>query len=189
MWTEENSGVLLVEMSTGAATTGNSIKKLTTELPFEGSPTVQWLRLHVPTQGVWAPSLVGELRPHMRLGQNKKQNRQSVPQKQCGNKPSEDFKDGPHQKKVLKELPFEPTILLVGIPPKKMKTLFRKPTRIHGIHAHARCSTICDSPRCGSSVCAHHGRKGTGTGRTHTLQDTRSSQKLYKKAKRYDTDR
>ena len=104
MWTEENSGILLVEMSTGAATAGNSIKKLKTELPFEGPPTVQWLRLHVPTQGVWAPSLVGELRPHMRLGQNKNKNRQSVQQKQCCNKLNKDFKDGPHKKKkVLKK--------------------------------------------------------------------------------------
>ena len=138
MWTEENSGILLVEMSTGAATAGNSIKKLKTELPFEGPPTVQWLRLHIPTQGVWAPSLVGELRPHMRLGQNKNKNRQSVQQKQCCNKLNKDFKDGPHKKKKSlkkKNYHLSQQFQLVGISLKKMKTLLWKPTRIHGIHA------------------------------------------------------
>ena len=40
---------------------------------------VQWLRLHLPMQGVWVPSLVGELRPHVPHGQkNKTQNKISV---------------------------------------------------------------------------------------------------------------
>ena len=33
---------------------------------------IQWLRLHLPMQGVWVQSLVGELRSHMSLGQKTK---------------------------------------------------------------------------------------------------------------------
>ena len=36
------------------------------------SLVVQWLRLHLPMQGVWVQSLVGELRSHMLLGQKTK---------------------------------------------------------------------------------------------------------------------
>ena len=32
---------------------------------------VQWLRLHLPMQGVWVQSLVRELRSHMPRGQKK----------------------------------------------------------------------------------------------------------------------
>ena len=37
---------------------------------------VQWLRLHLPMQGVWVQSLVRELRHHMPHGQ--KQNRSNI---------------------------------------------------------------------------------------------------------------
>ena len=53
---------------------------------------VQWLRLHLPMQGVWVQSLVGVLRSHMALRQNMKQ-------KQYCNKFNKDFKNGPHPKK------------------------------------------------------------------------------------------
>ena len=32
------------------------------------STEVQWLRLRLPMQGVWVPSLVGDLRSHMPCG-------------------------------------------------------------------------------------------------------------------------
>ena len=34
----------------------------------ETSLVVQWLRIHLPTQGMWVQSLVSELRPHMPRG-------------------------------------------------------------------------------------------------------------------------
>ena len=43
---------------------------------------VQWLKLHLPAQEVWVPSLIGELRSYM-LGGHKNQNRK---QKQYCNK-------------------------------------------------------------------------------------------------------
>ena len=36
------------------------------------SLVVQWLRLHLPMQGAWVQSLVGELRSHMLSGTSKK---------------------------------------------------------------------------------------------------------------------
>ena len=33
------------------------------------SLVVQWLRIHFPMQGKWVPSMVGELRSHMVVGQ------------------------------------------------------------------------------------------------------------------------
>ena len=38
MWTEENSGILLVEMSTGAATAGNSYQKIKNRTTIWGAP-------------------------------------------------------------------------------------------------------------------------------------------------------
>ena len=62
-------------------------------------PVVQWLRLHLPMQGVQIPSLVGELRrPH--ASQPKKQN---TKQKQYCNKFNKDFKNGPHQRNLKKK--------------------------------------------------------------------------------------
>ena len=57
---------------------------------------VHWLRLHLPMQRVWVPSLVWELRSHM-LCSKKKQNRK---QKQYCNKFNKDFKNDPHQKNL-----------------------------------------------------------------------------------------
>ena len=58
------------------------------------SLAVQWLRLHLPMQGVQVRSLVGKLRFHMRCGQKTK----NIKQKQYCNIFNKDFKDGPHQK-------------------------------------------------------------------------------------------
>ena len=52
------------------------------------------MRLHLPMQGVWVWSLVGELRPHKPHGQKY----QNIKQKQYCNKCNKkDFKNGPHQ--------------------------------------------------------------------------------------------
>ena len=40
------------------------------------SLVVQWLRLHLPMQGVWVQSLVAELRSHMPPGQKKTEHKQ-----------------------------------------------------------------------------------------------------------------
>ena len=58
---------------------------------------VQWLRLHLPMQGVQVQSLVRELRSHMPCNQKTK-----YKTKQCCNKFSEDFKNGLHSKKKEK---------------------------------------------------------------------------------------
>ena len=60
---------------------------------FRGtSLVVQWVRLHLPMQGVRAPSLVEELRTHMPHGQKN----QNIEQKQYCNKFNKDFKSGPY---------------------------------------------------------------------------------------------
>ena len=53
------------------------------------SLAVQWLRLHLPMQGVWVQSLVTELRSHMPPGQKPKKHKQ---QKQYCNKFNKDLK-------------------------------------------------------------------------------------------------
>ena len=63
------------------------------------SLAVQWLRLHLPLQGVWVQSLVGELR-FPRTSQPKNQN---IRQKQYCNKFNKDFKNGPIQSNILKK--------------------------------------------------------------------------------------
>ena len=42
------------------------------------SQAVQWLLLHLPMQGVWVRSLVGELRSHMPCGQKTKHTTETV---------------------------------------------------------------------------------------------------------------
>ena len=66
-----------------------------------GTSLIQWLRLHLPMQGVQVLSLVRDLRSHM-IGSPKNQN---VKQKQYCNKFNKDFKNCPHQKKkkILKK--------------------------------------------------------------------------------------
>ena len=60
---------------------------------------VQWLRLHLPMQGVRVQSLVMELKiPHASGPKH-----QNINQKQYGNKFSKDFKDVPYQKILKKE--------------------------------------------------------------------------------------
>ena len=49
--------------------------------------------------GVQLRSVVGELRSHMSWGQKN----QNIKQKQYCNKFNKDFKNGPHQKKILKK--------------------------------------------------------------------------------------
>ena len=53
---------------------------------------VQWLRLHLPMQGVWVQSLVGELRPYMPKNQD-------IKQRQCSNEYNKDFKNSICKKK------------------------------------------------------------------------------------------
>ena len=60
---------------------------------------VQWLRIHLPVQGVRVWSLVGELRSHTPCGQKN----QSIKQKQYYNTLNKDCKNGPHEKKILKK--------------------------------------------------------------------------------------
>ena len=60
----------------------------------ETSLAVQWLQLRLPKQGVWARSLIRELRSHMLHSQKK----QSIKQKRYCSKFSKDFKKGLHQK-------------------------------------------------------------------------------------------
>ena len=60
----------------------------------ETSLAVQWLQLRLPKQGVWARSLIRELRSHMPHSQKK----QSIKQKRYCSKFSKDFKKGLHQK-------------------------------------------------------------------------------------------
>ena len=67
---------------------------------FKTSLVVPWWRL-LPLQRVWDPSLLGELRSYMPPGQKKK--KQNIKQKQYCNKFNKDFKDGPHQKHLLKK--------------------------------------------------------------------------------------
>ena len=61
---------------------------------------VQWLRLHLPVQGVWVRSLVGELRSHIAHSQKTK----NIKQKQYCNKFNKDLNNGPHQKKKKKSI-------------------------------------------------------------------------------------
>ena len=42
------------------------------------SPVVQWLRIHLPIQGAWVQSLVGELRSHMPRSTAKKKKRNTI---------------------------------------------------------------------------------------------------------------
>ena len=60
---------------------------------------VRWLAFHLPKQGVWVPSLVGELRSHMPHGQKK----QNIKQKQYCNKFNKDFKIVPYRKSLKKK--------------------------------------------------------------------------------------
>ena len=53
------------------------------------SLVAQWLRFHLPAQGVWVQSLVRELRPHVPQGQKAKIEKK---RKQYGNKFNKDFK-------------------------------------------------------------------------------------------------
>ena len=52
---------------------------------------IQWLRIRLPTQGVWVQSLVEELRSHM----PKKKKTKNIKYKQYCNKSNKDFKNGP----------------------------------------------------------------------------------------------
>ena len=58
---------------------------------------LQWLRLHLPMQGVQVQSLIRKLRSPVPHSQN-------IKQKQCYNKVNKDFKNGQHQKE-RKKLP------------------------------------------------------------------------------------
>ena len=72
--------------------------------PCDGtSLAVPWLRLRLPIQGLWVQSLVGELRSHMACGQTTKTLKK---QRQYCDKFNNDFKNGPHTKKILKGLPW-----------------------------------------------------------------------------------
>ena len=62
------------------------------------SLTVQWLGLCLQVSGVWVWCLVAELGSHMPLGKLKKRK-----QRQCCNSFNEDFKNGPHQKELVKK--------------------------------------------------------------------------------------
>ena len=62
---------------------------------METSLVVQWLRLHLPMQGVWVRSLVRELRSHMPYSQKKDP---ETEQRQCCNKFNKDFIKVAHQK-------------------------------------------------------------------------------------------
>ena len=55
---------------------------------------VQWLRLSLPTQGVWVPSLVEELNPTWLVAKKKK--KPTIKQKQYCNKFNKDFKKKVH---------------------------------------------------------------------------------------------
>ena len=60
---------------------------------------VHWLRIHLPMQEVQVRSLVqGAKIPHALGPKN-----QNIKQKQCSNKFSKDFKNGPHQKNLKKK--------------------------------------------------------------------------------------
>ena len=39
---------------------------------------VQWLRLHLPMQGLWVQSLVGEIRSHMSWAENPKRKTDAI---------------------------------------------------------------------------------------------------------------
>ena len=56
------------------------------------SLAVQWLGLHLPTQGVQVQTLVSKLRSHMSHGQKKKTKTQNIKQKQYCNKFNKDLK-------------------------------------------------------------------------------------------------
>ena len=63
---------------------------------------VQWLRLSLPTQGVWVPSLVEELNPTWLVAKKKKKTKpkpKTIKQKQYRNKFNKDFKKKVHIKK------------------------------------------------------------------------------------------
>ena len=63
---------------------------------------VQWLRLHLPMQGVWVRSLMGELRSYMPCSQKKNPN---IKKKQYCNKfNKKDFKNVNIRKKKEKRL-------------------------------------------------------------------------------------
>ena len=64
----------------------------------------QWLRLHLPMQRVWVRSLVREIRfPHASQPKKETNKQTNIKQKQYCNKFDNDFKNGPHQKKILKK--------------------------------------------------------------------------------------
>ena len=63
------------------------------------SLVVQWLGLHLPTQGLWIRSLVGKLGSHMPWGPR---NQSIKPRQGCG-RFNEDFLNGPHWKKKKKK--------------------------------------------------------------------------------------
>ena len=60
------------------------------------SLVVQWLRLHLPMQGMQVQFLVRELRSHMPQAKKPKH----IRQKQYCNKFNKDFKNGPHEKNL-----------------------------------------------------------------------------------------
>ena len=60
------------------------------------SMEVQWLKIHLPMQGVWVRSLVRKPRSHILLGKKTKQN---IEQKQYCNKFNKAVKNGPNLKK------------------------------------------------------------------------------------------
>ena len=60
---------------------------------------VQWLRLHLPMQGVQIQSLIRELRSYMPQGRKK----QNMKQKQYCTKFSKGFEKSPHLKKIFKK--------------------------------------------------------------------------------------
>ena len=62
-------------------------------MDFPGGPVV---RLCLPMQGLWVRSLVEELRSHMPHNKNTKHKAEAY----C-NKFNKDFKNGPHQKKLI----------------------------------------------------------------------------------------
>ena len=68
---EEKSDVahptkMILDICTCAFSSNNSEKVKKCEI---GTPLVaQWIRIHLPMQGTWVPSLVGEQRSHMLQG-------------------------------------------------------------------------------------------------------------------------
>ena len=68
---------------------------------------VSHLRLHLPVQGVWVWSLVGDLGSHMPHSSKN----QNIKQKQYYNKFSKEFKNDSHQKISFKKCTLEITML------------------------------------------------------------------------------